>query len=348
MSHKNVLNTNYLISGTPASQPMMNGQYNNPNTHNLTPQLNMTNNFQGNASLGMTNNHLNNCGFNNNSYQFQQNQNINNNSGINNISNNNSQQIYDELLKLNPSEQQKLLQILREKKTVQNTNSCDFIEEEKYHENEEIEEDKLLKQKLLNKRLLNQQLDYKDCWDFYFSAIATIENIALGKSSKKEYGNWDEFDACSFKNKNDLIIQLLKIIKNFKGAYEDYINDYEGIIDYPEDINITINKMQKWKKIINDKDISNYIDELIDIINNKEGKLDIQKELNKFYVKNKIDKKEMRQGFESVMKCSKDVRQEEGKLIKEFEEKGKLNYEVKMNVPAGRLTRKNKKKENDN
>lgn len=87
---------------------------------------------------------------------------------------------------------------------------------------------------------------------------------------------------------------------------------------------------------------------MIDIINNKEGKLDIQKELNKFYVKNKIDKKEMRQGFESVMKCSKDVRQEEGKLIKEYEEKGKLNYEVKMNVPAGRLTRKNKKKENDN
>ena len=343
MNHNNSLNTNYKMNLAP--QSMINGQYNNPYAHNLTAQLNMTNNFGGNTSLGMTNNQVNNCGFNNNNQQFLHNQSINNNSGINNIS---SQQMCEEFSKLNPSEQQKLLQLIREKNTVQSPYNYDFIEEEKYNENEKIEEDELLEQKLLDKKLLNQQLDLKDCWDFYYSAIATIENIALGKSSKKEYGNWDEFDACSFKNKNDLIIQLLKIIKNFKGAYEDYINDYEGIIDYPEDINITINKMQKWKKIINDKDISNYIDELIDIINNKEGKLDIQKELNKFYVKNKIDKKEMRQGFESVMKCSKDVRQEEGKLIKEFEEKGKLNYEVKMNVPAGRLTRKNKKKENDN
>lgn len=343
MNHNNSLNTNYKMNLAP--QSMINGQYNNPYAHNLTAQLNMTNNFGGNTSLGMANNQVNNCGFNNNNQQFLHNQSINNNSGINNIS---SQQMCEEFSKLNPSEQQKLLQLIREKNTVQSPYNYDFIEEEKYNENEKIEEDELLEQKLLDKKLLNQQLDLKDCWDFYYSAIATIENIALGKSSKKEYGNWDEFDACSFKNKNDLIIQLLKIIKNFKGAYEDYINDYEGIIDYPEDINITINKMQKWKKIINDKDISNYIDELIDIINNKEGKLDIQKELNKFYVKNKIDKKEMRQGFESVMKCSKDVRQEEGKLIKEFEEKGKLNYEVKMNVPAGRLTRKNKKKENDN
>ena len=343
MNHNNSLNTNHKMNLAP--QSMINGQYNNPYAHNLTAQLNMTNNFRGNTSLGMTNNQVNNCGFNNNNQQFLYNQSINNNSGINNIS---SQQIHEEFSKLNPSEQQKLLQLIREKNTVQSPYNYDFIEEEKYNENEKIEEDKLLKQKLLDKKLLNQQLDLKDCWDFYYSAIATIENIALGKSSKKEYGNWDEFDACSFKNKNDLIIQLLKIIKSFKGAYEDYHNDYEGIIDYPEDINITINKMQKWKKIINDKDISNYIDELIDIINNKEGKLDIQKELNKFYVKNKIEKKEMRQGFESVMKCSKDVRQEEGKLIKEFEEKGKLNYEVKMNVPAGRLTRKNKKKENDN
>ena len=45
MNHNNSLNTNYKMNLVP--QSMINGQYNNPYAHNLTAQLNMTNNLIG-------------------------------------------------------------------------------------------------------------------------------------------------------------------------------------------------------------------------------------------------------------------------------------------------------------
>ena len=185
-------------------------------------------------------------------------------------------------------------------------------------------------------------LDYKDCWDFYYSAIATIENIALGKSNKKEYGYWDEFDACSFKSKKDLVIQLLKILKCFKGALNDYLEDYD-IMNYPEDLNIIHKKLEKWKKIINDKNINKYIDELINIINQR-GELNLQEELNYYYNK-KIKEEDIRNGFEKIMKCSHEVRKEERKLQEEYEKNGEIiKYDVtgKLNIPSGRSLPKNK------
>lgn len=318
---------------------IVNPQVNNNNLGLAQGQpVNMLNNFQGANHLTVPNCPINgfplnnNCGFQNNNQINMRNM----NNFSNNINNNNANRILNEYSNLSPQEKENLRKLINEEKVNSTQNTYNIIEEEEKAENDEYNE-KLLEQKLLDKRMLDQQLDYKDCWDFYYSAIATIENIALGNSSKKEYGNWDEFDACSFKNKNDLVIQFLKILKSFKGAYEDYQNDYEGIIDYPEDFNITIKKLEKWKSKINDKNIGIYIDELINIINNRGGKVDIQKELNKYYGNNKIDKDCMRKGFEATIKCGNAVRKEEEKLQKEFEEKGKLNYEVKLNVPAGKL-----------
>lgn len=263
----------------------------------------------------------------------------------------NSNQLIEEINKLNPIEQQKLIQLLQQnyqslgKSTPQNN----------YYQNEIIlginktdkmdeEEEQHLDQKLININVMNQELDYKDCWDFYYSAIATIENIASGNSDKKEYGKWDEFNASTFKDKNQLVIQLLKILKNFKGAYLDYLKDYNGVIDYPENMDITFKKIQNWKKIIKDNQINKYLDELINIINLK-STLDFQKELDKYYGKEKLKKEDMIQGFESVMKCSDHVRKEEAKLKKEFEEKDTIGkYKVELNVPPGQLSVKNNRK----
>lgn len=224
----------------------------------------------------------------------------------------------------------------------QNNSLQNEIIQETYEENKQ-EETQLLQYKQLSRQELNQMLDYKDCWDFYYSAIATIENIALGKSNKKEYGYWDEFDACSFKSKKDLVIQLLKILKSFKGAFNDYLEDYNNIIDYPEDLAITFKKLEKWKKIINDTNINLYIDELINIINQR-GVLNLQKELNYYYNK-KIKEEDMRNGFEKMMKCSHEVRKKDRKMQEEYEKNGEINkYDVtgKLNIPPGRSLPKNK------
>ena len=258
----------------------------------------------------------------------------------------NSKDLLTEINRLDPIEQQKILKMLQGNNKIsgQTSNVNDYYQNELIQGNSkanemEVEDNQYLSQKQLDLKKLNQQLDYKDCWDFYYSAIATIENIALRKSEKKEYGKWDEFDACSFKDTNQLVIQLLKILKSFKGAYNDYMDDYNDIIDYPEDINITINKIKEWKKKINDPNINKYLDELINIIN-KRGKLDIQNELNKYYSKQKIEKEEMRKGFEAAMKCSNHVRKEEQKFKKEFEENGSLpKYKVELGIPAGRFVK---------
>ena len=340
-NHQQTLaNTNYpnnTFFATPQNNIM-----NYENAHHGASNTNSLQNFNANLmSLNSSNN-------NNVVYPYSNQMNLTNSQyGINNLNNSNNlnpqskaQQIFDDISKLSPSEKEKIIKMLGEKRavgSVQNT----FFEEEKLMESEEIANNNILAQEYLDQQEMNQQLDYKDCWDFFYSAIATVENIALGQSDKREYGNWDEFDACSFKNKSDLVIQLLKILKSFKGAFSDYLNDYTGFIDYPENLEKIVEKLQNWKKMINDKDINNYIDELINIINNKEGNIDFQKELNKYYGKQKIEKKEMRKGFESVMKCGKEVREEEKKLRREFEEKGKIQYEVKLNVAPGKHKKKN-------
>lgn len=261
----------------------------------------------------------------------------------------NSDQLYEELNKLNPIEKEKFLKMLQQKNQVPIQSSIpnnyyqnELIQENNTNDNMEEEDEQQLTQKQLNINIMNQKLDYKDVWDFYYSAIATIENIALGNSNKKEYGKWDEFNACSFKDKNQLVIQLLKILKSFKGALNDYLKDYNNLMDYPEDMTITFTKIQKWKTMINDNEINKYLDELINIINNK-SHLDFQKELNKYYRKEKIKKEDMQKGLEAMIKCGAYVRKEEKNFKKEFEEKGTLEkYKVELNIPPGRLSNQRK------
>ena len=115
------------------------------------------------------------------------------------------------------------------------------------------------------------------------------------------------------------------------------MKDYNGIINYPEDLEITLNKVDKWKKIINDKNINKYIDELKNIINQR-GELNIQEELNYYYNKN-IKDEDIRNGFEKMMKCSHEVRKEDRKLQEEYEKNGEIiTYDVssKLNITPGR------------
>lgn len=271
---------------------------------------------------------------------------------INNSSN--KEQVISQIRNLNQNERQEVINTILNENNFQTysmpkNNYDPYLEVEMKQEKMEFEnEEKLLAMKQLDEQLLRQSLDYRDCWDFYFSAIATIENLALGNSPKKEYGKYDEFDACSFKDKNQLIIQLLKILKNFQGAFEDYLNDYKGVIDYPEDIDITLKQIEDWKKKINNKEINKYLDELINILNQK-SKMDFQKELNKYYSKEKIEKEEMQKGFQNAMLASSHVRKEESESKKQFEEKGDLpKYKVERGVPAGRFKNKNKANQNNN
>ena len=121
------------------------------------------------------------------------------------------------------------------------------------------------------------------------------------------------------------------------------MEDYNDIIDYPEDLNIIHKKLEKWKKIINDKNINKYIDELINIVNQR-GELNLQEELNYYYNK-KIREKDIRKGFENIMKCSHEVRKEEIQLQEEYEKNGEISiYDVtdKLNIPSGRSLPKNK------
>jgi hypothetical protein len=268
------------------------------------------------------------------------------NKDINNNNENQSSKILKEIKNLPENEKLNIINNLIGSFQSNGCNQNNFLQneiiQEEYEEKKE-EETQLLQYKQLSRQELNKMLDYKDCWDFYYSAIATIENIALGKSNKKEYGYWDEFDACSFKSKKDLVIQLLKILKCFKGAFNDYLEDYNDIIDYPEDLNIIHKKLEKWKKIINDKNINKYIDELINIVNQR-GELNLQEELNYYYNK-KIREKDIRKGFENIMKCSHEVRKEEIQLQEEYEKNGEISiYDVtdKLNIPSGRSLPKNK------
>ena len=267
------------------------------------------------------------------------------NKDINNNNENQSSKILKEIKNLPENEKLNIINNLIGSFQSNGCNQNNFLQneiiQEEYEEKKE-EETQLLQYKQLSRQYLNQMLDYKDCWDFYYSAIATIENIALGKSNKKEYGYWDEFDACSFKSKKDLVIQLLKILKCFKGAFNDYLEDY-NIMNYPEDLNITYEKLGGWKKIINDKNINKYIDELINIINQR-GELNLQEELNYYYNK-KIKEEDIRNGFEKIMKCSHEVRKEERNFKEEYEKNGEITkYDVtdKLNIPSGRSLPKNK------
>lgn len=281
----------------------------------------------------------------------QQNINVINNSYPNNDYN--KLRMIEEFRKLNQNDQNEILNVFKNEsnfqmQSMQNNNYYDpYLNEKIVRPNEimQIEyQEKFQEQKLLDAQIMQQRLDYKDCWDFYYSAIATIENLALGISKKKQYGKYDEFDACSFKDKNQLVIQLLKILKNFRGAFEDYLKDYDGKIDYPEDPEITLNQIKNWKEMINDENINKYLDELVRILN-QNSKMDFQKELNKYYSyysKEKIGKETMQKGFEAVIYSGSHVRREEREAKNQFEEKGDLpDYKVERGVPAGRFNRKN-------
>ena len=261
------------------------------------------------------------------------------------------EELYKNFENLSQSEKEKIISIMNENN--QSKNKCN-----NYYLNEEIINSGYNKRvnddynngkyvyKQLDRQELNKMLDYKDVWDFYYSCIATIENIALGKSGTKIYGYWDEFDSSKFKNQNQLVIQYLKILKNFKGAYNDYLQDYGEIINYPEDLDYnTFKKLKEWSNIINDNNIKKYIFELVNIINRR-GDLDIQKELNKYYKNEKVDEKEVREKIEAFMKSSKNVRDEEKELQLIYEKNGELpKYDIKekLNVPAGRaINNKNK------
>ena len=277
----------------------------------------------------------------------QQNINVINNPYPNNDYN--KMRMIEEFRKLNQKDQNEVLNTFKNEsnfqmQTMQNNNIYDpYLNEKILRPNETMQieyQEKFQEQKVLDAQLMQQKLDYKDCWDFYYSAIATIENLALGISKKKQYGKYDEFDACSFKDKNQLVIQLLKILKNFRGAFEDYLIDYDGKIDYPEDPEITLNQIKKWKEMINDENINKYIDELVRILN-QNSKMDFQKELNKYYsyyTKEKIGKETMQKGLEAVIYSGSHVRKEEREAKKQFEEKGDLpDYKVERDIPAGRF-----------
>lgn len=261
------------------------------------------------------------------------------------------EEFFKDFEKLSQTEKEKIISIMNRQNENKNQDSNYYLNEEITNPgyNERVNDDcyngqYVLKQ--LDRQQLSKMLDYKDVWDFYYSAIATIENIALGKCGKKIYGYWDEFDSSKFKNQKQLVIQYLKILKNFKGAYYDYLNDYGNIIDYPENLNHnTFTKLKEWANIINDDKITKYIFELIEIINQR-GDLDIQKELNKYYKNEKMDEKEAREKIEAFMKSSKNVRDEEKELQLMYEKNGKLpKYDVKekLNIPAGRAIDNNKK-----
>lgn len=253
--------------------------------------------------------------------------------------------------KLPKSEKEKIMSIMNKQNEKKNQCNNYYLNEDIINPgyNKKINDDcnngqYALKQ--LDRQQLNQKLDYKDVWDFYYSAIATIENIALGKSGKKIYGYWDEFDSSKFKNRKQLVIQYLKILKNFKDAYFDYLKDYGYLMEFPEDINVnTFTKLKEWANIINDKTITKYINELVEIINQR-GDLDIQKELNKYYKNEKMDEKEAREKIEIFMKSCKNVRDEEKELQLMYEKNAELpEYDVKgkLNIPAGRAFNDNKK-----
>lgn len=274
--------------------------------------------------------------------QTLQNINVINNPYDNNQSNKNK--MVEEFSKLNQKDKNEILKQLMENNNQMknNYNYDSYLNEDIQKEYEKMQleyEERFQTQKVLDAQLMRQKLDYKDCWDFYYSAIATIENLALGISQNKEYGKYDEFDACSFKDKNQLVIQLLKILKNFRGAFNDYIKDYKVINNCPEDLNITLNQIKNWKNMINDENINKYLDELVNILNRK-SKMDFQKELNKYYsyyTKKKNVKETIQKGVEGVIYIGSHVRKEEREFKKQFEEKGDLpDYKVERGVPSGK------------
>jgi len=189
----------------------------------------------------------------------------------------------------------------------------------------------------IDKQKQQMYLDYKDVSDTLLSLLSTAEVIALQDSNKKELGYYDEYDTAKRKAKNSQIIQFLRLLREYNGMQKDFIKLYEKY-ELPEKLTFDyiLNKINYWKSLINDKTLSSYYDEILNILKGKTT-INVNLELNKYYDKSlKTNEEQQAKRWDNVIGAKHLCLEEDKQVIDEILKTGRYSYQVKFNKKAGR------------
>ena len=199
-------------------------------------------------------------------------------------------------------------------------------------------DEQIILQMQLNKQKQQMYLDYKDVSDTLLSLLSTAEAIALQNSENKELGYYDEYDTAKYKNTNSQIIQLLRLLREFNGMRNDFINQYK---EYKLPENLTLNYINKkilyWQSFISkNTNLYNYYNEILNVINGKTN-VNVNKELNKYYDKNvKLTEEQQQRRWDNMIEAKHLCLESDKEVIDEYMNTGKYIYKVKYDKKAGR------------
>ena len=191
--------------------------------------------------------------------------------------------------------------------------------------------------KQIDKVKQQQAIEYKDICDTFLSVLATAENIVSIPIDEKKYGHYDEYNSKKYKTYNGLMLQFLRLLKNMKENKEDFVEEY-GKFKFPKgiDINVVQEKINYWKSLSRDANFHLYLDEIINIVNNR-PKLDLGKCKAQYYSNKHVSEAEKINRLNNIMSVKVDNFNENQKIFEEIEKTGKYTYKPVYDAMPGRF-----------